>query len=51
MDISVAAGADRGEIETTALNDENVRRFVEGKEIKKIITVPGKLVNIVVAGE
>ncbi|MDX1252504.1 MAG: leucine--tRNA ligase [Gammaproteobacteria bacterium] len=49
--ISVAAGADRGEIETTALNDENVRRFVEGKEIKKIVAVPGKLVNIVVAGE
>ncbi|MFZ5595165.1 MAG: leucine--tRNA ligase [Pseudomonadota bacterium] len=49
--ISIAADADRGEIETTALNDENVKRFVEGREIKKIIVVPGKLVNVVVAGE
>jgi leucyl-tRNA synthetase len=31
-----------------ALANENVRRFIEGKEIVKKIYVPGKLVNIVV---
>jgi len=30
--------------------DENVQRFIEGKEIAKVIVVPGKLVNIVVKG-
>jgi leucyl-tRNA synthetase len=31
-----------------ALADENVKKWVEGKPIKKVIVVPGKLVNIVV---
>ena len=35
-------------IEELALADENVQRFVDGKEIRKIIVVPGRLVNIVV---
>ena len=34
-------------IEATALADENVRRFTEGKAIRRAILVPGKLVNIV----
>jgi len=46
--IAVAANADRETIEKTALANENVRRFIEGGTIKKIIVVPGKLVNIVV---
>ncbi|NKB36137.1 MAG: leucine--tRNA ligase [Gammaproteobacteria bacterium] len=37
------------EIKQQALTDENVARFVEGKQVKKIILVPGRLVNIVVA--
>ena len=35
-------------IQTAALADENVQRFTEGKPPKKVIVVPGKLVNIVV---
>lgn len=46
--ISVATGASRDLIEKTALQDQNVRRFIEGRPIKKMIVVPGKLVNIVV---
>ena len=34
--------------EETALADENVQRFIEGRGIVKIIVVPGKLVNVVV---
>jgi len=46
--ISVAADADRDTIGDAALADDNVKRFVDGKEIRKIIVVPGRLVNIVV---
>ena len=31
-----------------AIADDNVQRFLEGKDIRKTIVVPGKLVNIVV---
>ncbi|MDP6994147.1 MAG: leucine--tRNA ligase, partial [Woeseiaceae bacterium] len=46
--ISVAADADKEQVAAVALADENVQRFVAGKEIRKTIVVPGKLVNIVV---
>jgi len=46
--ISVAADADRDTISTLALADENVQRFVAGKDIRKVIVVPGRLVNVVV---
>ena len=45
--IEVAADADKQSIEVQAVADENVMRFTEGKEIRKVIVVPGKLVNIV----
>ena len=45
--IEVAADADKPSIEAQAVADENVMRFTEGKEIRKVIVVPGKLVNIV----
>ncbi len=38
---------DRKAIEQSALALENVHKFVEGKTIRKIIVVPGRLVNIV----
>ena len=47
--VLVSADAKQQEIEQNALSDENVRRFTEGKNIKKIIIVPGRLVNIVVS--
>ena len=45
--IQVAADADRDSIEKIALEDTNVQRFTEGKAIRKVIVVPGRLVNIV----
>jgi leucyl-tRNA synthetase len=44
--ITVAKAADKASIEAAALSDDNVKKFVEGAP-KKIIIVPGKLVNIV----
>jgi leucyl-tRNA synthetase len=41
-------GTPKGELEVRALADEKVKPFLEGKQIVKIITVPDKLVNIVV---
>ncbi|MCP5149674.1 MAG: leucine--tRNA ligase [Ectothiorhodospiraceae bacterium] len=46
--IEVASGADREAVTQAALDNENVRRFVEGKAVRKTIVVPDKLVNIVV---
>ncbi|MCC6075979.1 leucine--tRNA ligase [Pseudomonas sp. GCM10022188] len=46
-EIQVAAAASREEIEATARANENVLRFTEGQTIRKVIVVPGKLVNIV----
>ncbi|MDB4307714.1 leucine--tRNA ligase [Gammaproteobacteria bacterium] len=46
--IEVPADADKAAAEAAALADENVQRFLEDKEIRKIIVVPGKLVNVVV---
>ncbi len=46
--ICVPADADKSVIEQLALADENARRFIDGKSIRKVIVVPGRLVNIVV---
>jgi len=46
--IIVAAGAPQAEIEAAALASEKAKPFIEGKTVKKIIVVPGRLVNIVV---
>ncbi len=46
--ITVAKDADKATIETLALAHENVQKHVEGATPKKIIVVPGKLINIVV---
>lgn len=48
--VSIAADANKESIESLALADENVKRFIDGKEIRKVIVVPGRLINIVVAG-
>jgi len=45
--IDVAVGAERGEIEALAQAEPNVVKFLEGQTVKKIIVVPGKIVNIV----
>ena len=45
---SVPVETSQQAIETLALEQENVQKFLEGKVVKKVIVVPGKLVNIVV---
>ena len=46
--VSVAATATEDEVRTAALADENVQRFVAGQVVRKVIIVPGRLVNVVV---
>ncbi len=45
--VQVSAAADKASVEATALADENVQRFIDGKDVKKVIVVPGRLVNVV----
>ncbi|KGR93783.1 MULTISPECIES: leucine--tRNA ligase [Burkholderia] len=46
--LKVAKDASREAIEAAALADEMFAKFAEGKQAKKIIVVPGRLVNVVV---
>ena len=46
--VAVPADASKDDIEKLAIADDNVQRFVDGQTIRKIIVVPGRLVNIVV---
>jgi leucyl-tRNA synthetase len=46
--VAVPAAADKAAIELLAVADANVQRFIDGKDIRKVIVVPGRLVNIVV---
>ncbi|HIK45147.1 MAG TPA: leucine--tRNA ligase [Leptolyngbyaceae cyanobacterium M65_K2018_010] len=46
----VPADSDQAALEQYARESEVAQRYLEGKEIKKVIVVPGKLVNFVVAG-
>ncbi|MFL2493109.1 MAG: leucine--tRNA ligase [Luminiphilus sp.] len=45
--ISVAADASKEAIEQVALAHDNVQRFTDGVTVRKVIVVPGKLVNVV----
>jgi leucyl-tRNA synthetase len=45
--ITVAADATKETVEALGLADEHVNKFIEGKTIRKVIYVPGKLLNIV----
>jgi leucyl-tRNA synthetase len=46
--IRVAKGAGKGAIEAAALANEQVQKFVAGQNVKKVVVVPGRLVNVVV---
>ena len=46
--VVVPVGASKEEVEKIALASARVQEFMEGKPVKKIIVVPGKLVNVVV---
>ncbi len=45
--VGVPVNADKQFIEQTVTQVENVRRFLEGKTVRKVIVVPGRLVNVV----
>ncbi len=47
--ITVPVSASEEEIREAALSAERVQSFMDGKSLLKVIVVPGKLVNIVVA--
>ncbi|OKH11753.1 leucine--tRNA ligase [[Limnothrix rosea] IAM M-220] len=47
--IQVPAGASKAELEKFAKESEAAQRYIEGKEIRKVIVVPNKLVNFVIA--
>jgi leucyl-tRNA synthetase len=47
-DVRVPRDADRQAIEKIVLESANVRKFVEGQAIRKVVVVPGRLVNVVV---
>jgi leucyl-tRNA synthetase len=48
--ITVPADSDQAALQQAALADEKIRALIEGKQILKVIVVPGKLVNIVIGG-
>jgi leucyl-tRNA synthetase len=48
-EILLAKGADRAIVEAKVLEMDAVKRVLEGKQVKKIIVVPDRIVNIVVA--
>jgi len=49
--VVVPSNADRGDIEAAAWSDERIKALLAGKTLRKIIVIPGKLVNFVVDGD
>ena len=45
--LTLAAGTPEGAVKEIVLADPKVRRYLDRKEIKKLVVVPGRLVNIV----
>jgi len=46
--ITVEASATEDKIREAALADSTVQKWIEGKPVRKVIVVKGKLVNVVV---
>jgi len=46
--VTLPVGAGKDEVEQAALEDEKVSSYLEGKELIKVIVIPGRLVNFVV---
>lgn len=46
-EIAVTRDAAQADVEKLAMAQENVGKFIDGKEVRKIIYVPNKLLNIV----
>ena len=47
--IKVSSSASKEEIEAIAMASEKIQTWLEGKTIRKVIVVPGRLVNIAVS--
>ena len=47
--VTVAADATREDLEAAALAEDSVRKHLAGKTVRKVIVVPGKLVNVAVS--
>jgi leucyl-tRNA synthetase len=47
--IRTEAGISKEELEKAALNDEVVKKLVDGKEIGRVVVVPGQIVNILIS--
>ena len=47
-DITVPAGLDKDAVEAAVLADASVQRHLAGQAVKKLIVVPGRIVNVVV---
>jgi leucyl-tRNA synthetase len=47
-ELAVPKDADEEAVRAAALADENVRKHLQGKQPRKVIVVPGRLVNVVV---
>jgi leucyl-tRNA synthetase len=45
----MARGTDRDAAQAAAMADERIQRYVDGAELRKVIHVPDKLLNLVVA--
>lgn len=49
--LDVPADQPEEDIKRRALEDDKVRSFIDGREIRRVIVVPNRLVNVVVAGD
>ena len=47
--IVVAKDSTKEELEAAALADEAIQKAAEGKQVRKVIAIPGKLVNVVIS--
>ena len=47
--VDLPRGAANDDVEAAAMADDNVQRAIDGKAVRKVIVVPDKIVNIVVA--
>ena len=48
--IKITKDAPKEEVESIALKEENVKKYIQDKEIVKVIVVPNRIVNIVIKG-
>jgi leucyl-tRNA synthetase len=48
--VTVAASVNEATLRETALADPRICELIAGKQVRKVIVVPGKLVNVVVVG-